>query len=146
MIALTLPYPVSGNRYWRSCAVRAKKTGKWRAAVYVSEDARIYREQVAWLARAAGVRSPLRGPVALTLRLYPARPKDWKKRARLDPDGWAESVRCIDLGNAEKIMSDALNGIAWVDDKQLRDVHKTRCVPDDKGARLEIEFAPMAPA
>jgi crossover junction endodeoxyribonuclease RusA len=46
----------------------------------------------------------------------------------------------MDLGNCEKVLSDALNGIAWLDDKQLRRIVLERCEPDDRGARVEIEI------
>lgn len=139
MTTLVLPYPVSANRYWRSFVPKGGK----RAIVTLSDEAKKYREECGWRARLAGVRSPLQGRVALTLRLYPARPQDWAKRAQRNPDGWDDDVRCIDLGNAEKVLCDALNGIAWVDDKQIRRMVKHRCEPDEKGARVEIDFEAM---
>ncbi|WP_245626257.1 RusA family crossover junction endodeoxyribonuclease [Stenotrophomonas humi] len=43
-------------------------------------------------------------------------------------------------------MSDALNGIAWADDKQLRKIVLERCEPDEKGARVEVEIEYIAAA
>lgn len=145
-IHLTLPYPVSANRYWRSYVPR----GQQRAIVTLSDDAKAYKAEVAKIAKAHGLRMPLDGRIAITLRLFPARPQDWAKRAQRDPDGWDDSVRCIDLGNAEKVLSDALNGIAWVDDDQLRRIVLERMEPDDSGARVELSIArirrsPVAP-
>ena len=68
--------------------------------------------------------------------LYPV-PQDWAKRAQQDPFGWADRVRCIDLGNAEKVLSDALNGVAWVDDSQLHRIVLDRAEPDGE-ARVEV--------
>lgn len=107
-----------------------------------SDEAKVYIEEVAWRARLAGIRSPLEGRVLLELALYPQRPKDWAKRAQRNPDTWDDDVRCIDLGNAEKVLADALNGIAYRDDKQIRRMVKDRCEPDDKGARVEITLSP----
>ncbi len=139
MIRLVLPYPVSANRYWRSFVPRGSK----RAVTVVSDEAKAYRIEVAKIAKAAGLRIPLDGRVELTLRLYPQRPQDWAKRAQRDPDTWDDDVRCIDLGNCEKVLEDALNGIAWVDDRQIRETHKFRCEPDEHGARVEVTIEPI---
>ncbi len=135
---LVLPYPVSANRYWRSFVPRGAK----RAVTVVSDEAKEYRTAVAVLAKQQGMRLPLDGRVELTLRLFPQRPQDWAKRAQRDPDSWDDDVRCIDLGNAEKVLCDALNGIAWIDDKQLRRILLERCEPDGE-ARVEVTIAPV---
>ena len=144
MIRLTLPYPVSSNRYWRTRVMG--KGPRAHVQTYVSAEGNAYREEVAWRARLAGVREPIVGRVALTVRLFPHRPLDWQKRQRKDPEGWDDTVQCIDLGNCEKVLSDALNGVAWVDDKQHRRIVLERCEPDEGGARVEIEIEPMAVA
>lgn len=138
MIALTLPYPVSANRYWRAVSMGP------RLAMVPTKEAKAYKQDVAWRAKQAGLRVPVQGRMTLLVRLFPERPQDWAKRASKSPDSWDDSVRCIDLGNCEKVLSDALNGIAWVDDKQLRRIVLERCEPDDKGARVELEIQPLA--
>ena len=134
-VCLTLPYPPSANRYWRTATIRGS------ARTFLSAEAKAYREDVAWRARLAGV-AALTGRVALTIRLYPHRPQDWQRRQRKDPETWDDSVQCIDLGNCEKVLSDALNGVAWLDDKQHRRIVLERCTPDEQGARVEIEIEP----
>ncbi|MDX3932673.1 MAG: RusA family crossover junction endodeoxyribonuclease [Stenotrophomonas sp.] len=136
---LVLPYPISANRYWRQAVI------KGRAVIFPSKEAKAFKAEVAWKAKGAGIRTPLEGRVAVHIRLFPQRPQDWAKRSRLDPDGWADTVRCIDLGNAEKVLSDALNGVAWKDDKQIHRITLERCDPDGD-ARVEIEIAPLASA
>lgn len=84
--------------------------------------------------------------MVLHVQLFPHRPQDWAKRARHDPYTWDDTVQCIDLGNCEKELSDALNGIAWADDKQLRRIVLDRMEPDEKGARLEIRIEYLAAA
>lgn len=142
-IRLVLGYPISANRYWATRVIRLKKTGKWTAMTYVTPDAEAYKQDVGKLALLAGVRKPLQGRVQLTVRLFPHRPLDWAKRARQDPDLWADTVQCIDLGNCEKVLSDALNGVAWTDDKQLHAIQLLRMEPDERGARVEVEIAPI---
>lgn len=144
MIHLTLPYPISANRYW---AVRViPKKPKPLALTYVTEEAKAYKKAVGMLALAAGIRVPSTGRVVLHIKLFPHRPQDWAKRARKDPHTWDDTVQCIDLGNCEKVLSDALNGIAWVDDKQIRRTLLERMEPDEKGARLEVSIEYLAAA
>lgn len=130
---LILPPPVSANRYWRHAVI------KGRAMTYVSAEAKAYRKAVELaFARAYGVPKPLEGPLALTLSLYGARPKDWAKRERKEGALWWLDAKSIDLGNAEKVVADALQGLAYVDDKQLVEQHKFKRAPDERGARVEI--------
>ena len=141
-VTLALPYPISANRYWATRIITPKGSRRPMALTYVTPEAKQYRDDVAKLAIAAGVR-PLAGRVCVELHLYPHRPLDWAKRARKDPDYWADTVQCIDLGNAEKVLSDALNGIAWEDDKQHHEIHKHREDPDEHGARVVVTISPI---
>jgi len=140
---LTLPYPISANRYWRPVRIGNHIT------IVPTKEAKAYRNEV--MLRAITARCPLiTGHVGLVVKLYPNRPLDWAKRARKDPDNWSDTVQCIDLGNCEKVLSDALNGVAWVDDKQLRDIRLLRMEPDEHGPRVVVEFweivrEPIAP-
>lgn len=133
-ITLTLPYPISANRYWRSFVPR----GQSRAIVVVSDEAKAYKQEAAWLARAAGMRSPMAGRVAVDIKLYPARPQDWVKRAQRDPMTWDDSVQCLDLDNANKVLLDALKGFAFDDDKWVRRLTSERMEPDEQGARVVV--------
>lgn len=144
MITLTLPYPISANRYWASRVIKAKASGKWMAMTYVTPEAKAYREQVAWAARAAGVRQPLPWRVTVDLRLYPHRPQDWQKRQRQLGEFWDDTVQCIDIGNAEKILGDALQGIVFTDDRWIWDMRKRRMEPDGYPARVVLTVTPMS--
>lgn len=135
-IRLRLPYPISSNRYWRAVSMGP------RLAMVPTKEAKAYKEDVGWRARAAGVTRPLTGRVAIHVKLFPQQPKDHAKRAQKNPDTWDDDVRCIDLGNCEKVLSDALNGIAWEDDKQLHRITLERCEPDGEG-RVELTITPF---
>lgn len=141
-VTLVLPYPISANRYWASRIITPKGSRRPMALTYVTPEAKQYRDDCAKLAIAAGVR-PITGRCWISMDLYPHRPLDWAKRARKDPDNWSDTVQCIDLGNCEKVMSDALNGIAWTDDKQHHEIHKYVRDPDEHGARLVVQFRPL---
>lgn len=138
MIELTLPYPVSANRYWRT----VWPNGARCPVTTVSAQARAYRTQVRRLALEAGVVRPFSGRVVVSFVLFPRRPSDWKRRAKADPVRWDDSVQCIDLDNAQKILFDALEGVAFSDDAQVRHIAGRRAVPDGQ-ARVEVCIAPL---
>ncbi|RKG97010.1 RusA family crossover junction endodeoxyribonuclease, partial [Corallococcus sp. CA047B] len=107
-VHLVLPYPPSANTYWRA----AKGRG-----LVPSREALAYKAAVARVAALAQVK-PLAGPVRLTLTVY--RPR-----------------RTGDLDNTLKVLNDALNGLAWLDDEQVVSIHAERA--DDKAApRVEL--------
>lgn len=134
-IALSLPYPVSANRYWRSFVPKHSS----RAIIVRSPEANAYIKDVKMEATIAGIRKPLERWVYVRISLWPNRPQDWAKRAAKDPDGWELGVQCMDVGNCEKVLCDALNGILWHDDKQIRQMVLRRMTPDERGARVLVE-------
>ena len=89
----------------------------------MSAEARAYKSHAAWQAKRAGL-APLAGRVTLAMTLHPKRPKRASKA----------ETRCIDLDNALKVAIDALNGVAYVDDSQVVDLHIVRGEPVQDGA------------
>lgn len=134
-IRLLLPYPVSANRYWASRVVKVH--GKSMPITYVTAEAKAYKSQVGWMAKAAGIRTPMAGRVHVEIYLYPKRPLDYAKRMKKNPDGWDDDVQCIDLDNARKVLYDALKGIAFDDDKWIFSDGGARMEPDGE-ARVEV--------
>lgn len=138
MITLTLPYPISANRYWQTRVMNAKTArGKSMATTHLSTEAKAYKKQVQLLARAAGVRAPIAGRYEMHIQLYPHRPLDWKTRQRKLGAAWDDTVQCIDLGNAEKVLSDALKDVVMADDKWARRIVSERMEPDGE-ARVVV--------
>jgi hypothetical protein len=62
-IKITLPYPLSANRYWASRTVKPK-AGPAFVSTYVTTEAKAYKQHVATLALIAGIRKPITGRVA----------------------------------------------------------------------------------
>ena len=112
---VTLPVSPSANRYWRKT-----RTGQ----VYVSAEAKAYRETVGWTCRAAGI-EPLAGPVSLTLHVY-------------------FTGRALDTDNYVKILSDALQGHAYRNDNQVDELHVYR-QRDRSRPRIEVEVKCLQP-
>lgn len=137
MIVLTLPYPISANVYWRSM-VRFN-----RAITYVSPEAKDFKQKVQHIAHAAGIRTPITGRVELGVQLYPQRPLDWARRAKRNPHGWDDDVRCIDLDNANKVLLDSVKGIVIEDDKWVRKISSERMEPDGE-ARVVLYVRQLA--
>lgn len=136
-ITLTLPYPISANRYWRPVPI-----GK-HITIVPTKEAKEYKAQVAKIARAAGLAKLHDNRVDVLIELYPHRPLDWKKRQRLLGPWWDNSVQCIDLGNCEKVLADALQGVIYTDDKWIWNEYKHRKEPDEKGARVVVVITPL---
>ena len=95
-IRLTLPPPISANRYWRT----------FRNRTVVSAEAKTYKTAVGWIARAA-IDEPLTGDVAVTLPVY-------------------RKAKRGDLDNYNKVLLDSLSGIAYTDDSQVTELHAYR--------------------
>lgn len=129
---LTLPYPISANRYWNSFPL-----GK-RIMTAPSAEAKAYKRQVALMAKAMGITEPIRGRVQIDIKLYPNRPQDWQKRMRKDGVAWDDTVQCLDLDNARKVVYDSLKGVVIEDDKWVRRDTGERMEPDQFGARLVL--------
>lgn len=110
-ITLTLEYPPSVNRYWRTHVVNG------RPIIYLTDEARAYKETVGWKARIASPQL-LQGPVGVRIDLY-------RPRAQGDVD------------NVLKVILDSCNQTLWKDDKQVK--HLEIDVYDDKAnPRVEL--------
>ena len=110
---LTLPYPVSTNLMWRHVCGRPILSSKGRA----------YKALAAQIAIDAGV-TPFAGDVAIDVTLHATQTKK--------PTG--KRPRCIDLSNSLKVAEDALNGIAFADDAQTRQISMRYGEPMPGGA------------
>lgn len=144
-LVVTLPYPVSANRVWRT-RIATTRGKRHFAQTYLSEEAKAFKEQVGWRLKAAGVRSPIPGRVSVSFVLYPPRPADWQARQRKFGDDWDNSVACIDLDNAVKLTLDAMKNIAFDDDSWVWKMTQERAEPDADGARLVVTIEPIVRA
>jgi crossover junction endodeoxyribonuclease RusA len=135
-VVLQLPYPLSANRYWRPVPV------KGHSMIVPTREALKWKEQIGWMVRAAGVTKPIVGRVHVDIQLYPPRPEDWALRTRKDPECWDDTVRCIDLDNARKVLMDAFNGIVFTDDSRIWKDSGERMEPDGV-ARTIVTITPL---
>lgn len=109
-----LPYPVSANRYWRTRVI------KKYAQTYLSAEAQEYKRTAKMI---AGDTACIQGDICIGLVLAP---KFTKKNEA--------SKVLMDLDNSIKVTLDALIGIAYVDDKQVKRITAEYGKPEVGGA------------
>ena len=146
MIRLTLPPAISANRYWATRIVTPKGGGRPLAMTYVTPEAKQYKESVAWLLKAKGVRNPMAGRVQLDILMYPHRPLDYKKRMRTMGDDWDTTVQRIDADNCIKVVADSLKDLAFGDDKCISRVTCEVMEPDGREACVIVTISPYVRA
>jgi crossover junction endodeoxyribonuclease RusA len=95
---LNLPYAVSANRYWRNV----------RGRMIRSDEANAYRQSVLTAARQAGMKPIAGRDVTVQIVLQP----------RMTQRGLSSKSR-LDLDNCIKVVLDALNAVAYTDDRQV---------------------------
>lgn len=86
---VTLPLPPSANRYWRM----------GRNKIYLSDEAVAYKLQVANIFQHLDVK-PIEGDIEIVMTVY-------------------RKQRSGDLDNKIKVLLDAMQGLAYHDDKQI---------------------------
>lgn len=112
VVTLTLPEAPSVNRIWRK--------GR-HGQTYLAPSAKAFHEAVYNAVLKARLKRPTFGegvPLKVTLTWYRAR-------------------KSGDLDNRTKVAADALNGLVWVDDKQIVEWHLYR-VDGQRPGRMEL--------
>lgn len=139
MITLELPYPISANRYWTSFYAKHLQ----RVITGPSTEAKAYKREVMQRCFDQGVLEPLKGRVAVSVQLFPRRPQDYLVRMRKFGNAWDDTVMCLDLDNANKVLLDSLKGVAIVDDKWIWEFISKRMEPDGEG-RVVVRIIQLA--
>lgn len=105
-----------------------------RASMYTPAKTVNYEARVALFgAQAMAGRPPLEGPVSLVVTAYFAPPKSWSKKRLAANSNEAEWVtKKPDGDNILKAVSDALNGVCWLDDAQIADVRCIKLYGDER--------------
>lgn len=113
----TLRFEVPGEPRGKGRPRFVKKNG----IAYTPKETAQYENLIVLACRETmGDRAPLGCPVFLTVHAHfaipPSKSKKWKARAA---QGQEPVVKRPDLDNILKVVCDALNGVAWKDDKQV---------------------------
>jgi crossover junction endodeoxyribonuclease RusA len=113
-VTLRLPYPVSANRYWRHVGHKVVR----------SAAAKQYCGAIAVMAMREGFR-PTSEAVEVGIRLLP----------KLTKKGQASEI-CLDLSNAWKVAEDALQGLLFENDRQVRRIEADFGDPVESGGLI----------
>lgn len=114
MIMLSIPYPPSGNHMWKHA----------KGKHYLTDQARRYYEQVAWVIRSSGLAMGLECRLEVEVDIYPP---DKRKR---------------DLSNVIKVVEDACTKAGlWQDDSQIDRLVLQR-MPNIKDGAIALRIAP----
>ena len=99
-----------------------------------------YETRVATKARMAiGSSEPLKGHLTVYLYLRYAVPASYsKKRVEACLNG-LEYPKRVDLDNCYKSITDAMNGIVYMDDSQIVEAHILKCYSLEPGANVMIQ-------
>jgi len=95
---------------------------------YTPQKTANWEQEIAKAAKQAmGSQSALETPIALSVRVVKAIPVGWSKTKRQQAEsGTLRPVGKPDLDNYIKAIMDAGNGILWVDDSQVCELHSSK--------------------
>ena len=116
---ILLGVPPTSNHYWKARAIRDKYSGKWRGTIYKTTEAKEYCKAVHVLALQAGFMPYPKGGLVVFHMIW-----------------YRENMRG-DLGNREKCIEDALQGVLYENDRQIKAKH-TEWILDRENPRVEV--------
>lgn len=111
------------------------------ATIYTDENTRRFERAVRQVAALAmRGREPFTGPLSVSMRFRLEPPKSTSKRLRAAMlAGEAPYTGASDLDNYFKAVADSLNGICWLDDRQITRLFATKAVSTTAGIDVRIE-------
>lgn len=117
------------------------RSGTAFASTYTPKETVVYENLVKLSARHAGITLIPEGAVQLTITAYwPTRGQPLKRSKRPRE----RKVTSPDLDNCVKVISDALNGIAWRDDAQVAVLVASKWhAAQGEGSGVEVEIQPV---
>ena len=120
---MAITFTVPGNPVPQPRARITTRGGHGHAYTPANHAVHAYRASIAAAARAAGA-CVHDEPVRMVIDFVFARPKSHMRKSGLAPD--APRLPLPDIDNLEKAVLDALNGVAWKDDRQVACVNKEK--------------------
>lgn len=98
---------------------RGKGRPRFAGHAYTDQTTRAYEDKIRWEYKAAGGKS-IAGPVEVKITAYHAVPKSISKgKAEQMLEGAILPTKKPDADNIAKAILDGLNGLAYMDDKQV---------------------------
>ena len=112
-----------------------------RGRMYTPEKTRSYEAQVKWFAaEAMAGAAPIESACRMTLEIFVRAPASLSKRKRDDAlAGRTRPTTKPDTSNALKSIEDAINGIVYVDDKQIVELVAKKFYSDRPRVEVLVE-------
>jgi len=99
-----------------------------------------YETHVAMKARhAIGATEPLKGALSVFLYLRYTIPASYSKKRKEACLNGLEFPKRIDIDNVYKSITDAMNGIVYVDDSQIVEAHIKKVYAEESGANIMVQ-------
>lgn len=137
MISFFVPLIPKGQARARSRAVNIG--GSYRAMTYKSKEGRLAEAQFLECARGYAQPSPLTGPLELEVYAWFPIPQSYSKKQLYDlaQRDYPHTTK-PDLDNILKLVKDSLNGMFWLDDKQIYKVRASKRYTTDDAPGYQI--------
>jgi Holliday junction resolvase RusA-like endonuclease len=99
-----------------------------------------YETHVAMRARhAIGATEPLKGALSVFLYLRYTIPASYSKKRKEACLAGLEYPKRIDIDNVYKSITDAMNGIVYLDDSQIVEAHIKKVYAEESGANIMVQ-------
>ena len=119
---------------------RFRKVGNF-VQTYTPQKTKSYEDEIRMFAKAAmGSSKPLETPVALYLYIRKGIPASYTKKRRNDClSGINKPTVTPDLDNCLKVFMDAMNGIVYLDDKQIVSINCEKVYSEISGVDVLVK-------
>ncbi len=135
----TVAFSVPGNPVGKGRHKTARR-GKFLTH-YTPEKTANYESLVAHSAHVAMAGKPIiSGAVMVDLDIRLQIPASWSNKKKHQAEiGLIRASKKPDIDNCEKAIFDGMNGVVWIDDVQVVEVHKRKRYSDTPGVLVQVK-------
>ena len=119
---------------------RFAKRGSF-VSTYTPQKTKTYEDEIRMMARAAmGSNELLDAPVTVAIYIRASIPASFSKQKRKDAlEGILKPTKKPDIDNIAKCFLDAMNGIVYLDDKQVVNLHLTKVYAETPAVEIMVK-------
>ena len=110
-------------------------------STYSPQKTKTYEDEIRMMAKAAmGSSEPLDTPVTVAIYIRAGIPASFSKQKRKDAlEGILKPTKKPDADNILKCFLDAMNGIVYLDDKQVVNIHLTKVYAETPAVEIMVK-------
>jgi Holliday junction resolvase RusA-like endonuclease len=110
-------------------------------STYSPQKTKTYEDEIRLMAKAAmGASEPLETPVTVAIYIRVGIPASFSKQKRKDAlEGILKPTKKPDADNILKCFLDAMNGIVYLDDKQVVNIHLTKVYAETPAVEIMVK-------